>query len=101
MTALDLSNVSTDALLDELLKRPGMVSSIWSVEDVREIVAEDEECEILDDAQLEAVCTQFLSRAARGLSDVLGQRGNDYLSDHWASNRSEILRDALAPSLKP
>ena len=101
MTALDLSTVSTDALLDELLKRPGLVSSIWNVEDVREIVAGGEECEILDDAQVEAVCAEFLGHAARGLTDVLGQRGNDFLSDYWASNRSEILRDVLAPSLKP
>jgi hypothetical protein len=95
-----LSEATVDQLIDELLKRPGIVSSIWNVEDVRSFVDESDGAEGMSDEQKEAACLEFLSRAGSELRDHLGSQGNFKLEMFWDIHGEDILKSvaASAPS---
>lgn len=94
--AKSLSEATVDQLVEELLKRPGVVPSVWSADDVRSMVEEDESAADLSDEQVDAVCGEFLSRAAKGLSGHLGEQGNHYLLHFWEREGADILKDVAA-----
>ena len=95
----DLNDATDAEILDEIRAR-GIVASIWSKADTTSPIEDDEDAADLSDEQLDRAAQLFLEGAEGGLTDILGQRGNDYLSDKWAELKDEILsavRGAPAP----
>ena len=101
-TAMNLSEVSNDDLVDELLRRSGLVASIWNTEDTGSAIEEDEDCPELTDEQFEQAAALLLARSRKGLQEVLAERGNEYLATRWVMVKEEILEEvAPAAGSKP
>jgi len=88
------AQLSDQQLMDELSRR-GYVLSAWCVGDLA-FLDEDDDTEHLSDDQLHALKQDALAEAGRGLAEVLGGRGNEYLSDWWEQNKAEILKPRTA-----
>lgn len=92
MPEITLSNATDEQLIEEMMRRrETLVASIWTSEDTRPIIEEDDECAHLTDDQKNDVAQEFLAYARRELQDALGNRGNDFLSDRWAIDSEEII----------
>ena len=88
MSDLDaLSAFSDGDLLSELRSR-GFVLSAWSAEDGEGPV--EEEFPDATDERKKALATALVSLAGKGMEDILGQRGNEHLSDYMAMNTEEV-----------
>lgn len=87
-----LSGISTEDLIHELLKRPGLVCSLWDRNDILPLMENDERFDDLDDADREDVAEEFLSEIGDRLLDVLGNRGNDYTGDKFGEMADYLLR---------
>lgn len=90
-----LSQMSLASLVEEILRRPEVVASIWSGEDAVSVVSEDDTLPEMAEEQLQEIAAAFVVKAGEGLRDALGQRGNDYLADIWPLHRDEILEEVL------
>lgn len=88
-----LADVPTQDLIDELMRRPGIVASIWTTEDVTPFLNDDdaEDRADLTDEQIEQIATAFLDNVNKDLQEVLASRGNDFLSDRWTLDREELI----------
>ncbi len=93
--AQTLERLSDQQLLGELAAR-GLVVSSWSTEDMS-FMDDDESTLELDDGQLERLKTAVLEGCGRGLQEVLGDRGNNFLSEWWEQNKAEMISAAQAP----
>lgn len=95
MTAkTDLTDVPDDRLLEELRNR-GLVLSVWNAEDVLSALEEDDDVQGLSDEQKQAAASEALFRLSGSLSDVLGARGNEHISDGWHLVKEEVLAEVL------
>lgn len=88
-----LSGATDEQLIGEILRRQGLAASIWNVEDALGAIRGDEDLEGKTDEELRPLALAFLMRIASGLQDVLGERGNDYLSDRWFDLRDKIAAE--------
>lgn len=94
-----LKDATEQELLAEMERR-GIVASTWNKEDAKHPIRDDADAEDLSDEQLEKASELFLERAAEALRDIVGGRGNDFLTDKWNLEKEEILaevRGAPAP----
>lgn len=94
----DLSGVSDEALVEELLKRTGLVCSIWNSEDVRSFIEDDEATKDFTEEQINAACAEFLCRVSDELQGHLGDQGNFKLGLWWEINGADVLKAAAAPA---
>lgn len=90
---VNLASATDGQLIEELLRRQGLAASIWTVEDALSAMRGDEDLEGKDDEELKPVALAFLAKVSSGLRDVLGERGNDYLSDRWFDLRERIMAE--------
>ena len=88
--ATDLSGVDTLTLTNELERRR-VISSVWTIEDVRSAIEDDEAVQDLDNEQFEAVINEMFDDMSSGLQDILGERGNAYISEIWDFRGESIL----------
>jgi hypothetical protein len=97
MRKVNLTDVSTEDLLSELLKRPGVVRSVFTVADVESILDEDEDTADLSKEQKDQIATTFIDGVRRRMEDILNSRGNAFLEDNWHDEKEDILAQ-LAPA---
>jgi hypothetical protein len=83
MRKVNLTDVSTEDLLSELLKRPGVVRSVFTVADVESILDDDEDTADLSKEQKDQIATTFIDGVRRRMEDILNSRGNAFLEDNW------------------
>lgn len=81
--SMDLSKVSTDDLVQELINRPGIVLDTWVRDDVLSLVENDDRFSDLDDAEQARIADDFLDQVGSGLKEILASRGNDYLEEKF------------------
>lgn len=89
-TSPNLEDLSDQALVAELERR-GHAVSLWTAEDFAGPIREDGDLQGRDEDFVESAAAQLRFRAQDGLTDILGQRGNDYLSDRWSELRNEVI----------
>lgn len=82
--------ITDDELLTEIRSR-GMVPSVWNVEDVDSLIEEDDAAADLTPEQAKQAAQLFLDRVGSGLEDILGERGNSYLTDRWDEIGAEVI----------
>lgn len=101
--ATTLTNASNEELLAELRSRPGLYLSVWTTEDALQAVADDgdEAVEDLDEGVKADLAEALLADAGNAMDDVLGQRGNDCLSDRWRANKDAIMARVATEVPKP
>lgn len=87
-----LKTFDTLDLLDELRLR-GQVVSSWGREDLS-FLEEAAWTEELTAEQLDALKDLVMEQSGDGLAEILGQRGNDYLSD-WCFQEMERLKQEV------
>ena len=88
---------ATDRELLEALRGRGFILSKWVLGDAASAVdhlVDNEELPELTEEQRAAVSAALFASVERGLEDVLGGRGNDYIADHLSINMTEILAEA-------
>lgn len=86
----NLESLPDQALIAELERR-GHVLSVWTPEDFAGPIREDNDLQDRDESFIEGAAAQLGFRIQEGLRDILGQRGNDYLTDRWSELRSEVV----------
>lgn len=91
-----LKDVPTDELIAELRRRPGIVPSIWSTEDVTSLIEDEPDCAHLTEQQAEKLAIVFLETSGRALEDVLAERGNGFLADRWDDHKEHLLSEIRA-----
>ena len=70
-------------------------ASIWSVEDVHDMIEEDEATDGLGGETISVIAQSFFRLATWSMDDILGQRGNDYLQTLWDIERNHIISEVL------
>jgi len=86
-----LAGIPTEDLVAEIMHRADVIPSIWNLDDAKQLIVDDADCGDLTDAQAEEAARMFTSGVRDGMEDILGQRGNDYLSDRWQMDKAAIL----------
>lgn len=94
-----LKNIPTDDLISELRRRPGIVPSIWSTEDVSSLIQDEAACGQMTEKQSEALAICFLQASARSLESMLAEKGNDFLADRWEIEKEKLISEIETASL--
>lgn len=92
-----LTEASIDELVAELHNRghAQAVVSVWTKEDTRTAIDQDDDLPDLTPEQMDLLASNFLEHLGGKLTDILGQRGNEFIDDMWAMERSTLLADVL------
>lgn len=69
-------------------------ASVWTLDDVLDIIDEDEGMQHLDAKTTEIIAKRFLASVENGMLDIFCQRGNDYLSERWNDDAEGLIREA-------
>lgn len=95
MSAADiLDEFDDDELLEELIRRKRtLIPSIWNIEDFRPVIEENEDCADFTADQVDTVLETFMTQASAPLQDILGERGNEFISDFWDLHKDDLITD--------
>ena len=98
-----LKNATLDEILNELHSRVGTYPSIWTKEDVVDLIGHYDDPRLHDasDEQFDQMSENFMLANGSDLMDALAERGNDWLSNRWELDKEEIITSALGATPKP
>lgn len=98
-----LKNATLDEILNELHNRVGIYPSIWTKEDVVDLIGHYDDPRLHDasDEQFDQMSENFMLANGSDLMDALAERGNDWLSNRWELDKEEIITSALGATPKP
>jgi hypothetical protein len=78
-------------------------ASVWTLDDVLDIVDEDEGTQHLDAKTTEIIAKRLLASVENRLLDIFAERGNDYISQRWHDDADDLIREATQaqPAAQP
>lgn len=98
-----LKNATLDEILNELHSRVETYPSIWTKEDIVDLIGhyDDPRLHDMSDEQLDEMAKNFMLATGSDLMDALAERGNDWLSNRWEIEKEEIITSVLGEAPKP